>query len=55
MLFQDRDRQITKRIKQLNRLIETLTNRLVTCPLDDFAAVQTELFKAQNELKGLQK
>ena len=48
-------RQITKRIKQLNRLIETLTNRLVTCHLDDFAAVQTELFKAQNELKGLQK
>ena len=48
-------RQSSKRIEQLYKLINILTQRLVTCPLDDFNTVQAELFKAQNELKGLTK
>ena len=35
--------------------VSVLTQRLTTCPLDDFATIQAELFKAQNELKGLTK
>ena len=48
-------RQLTKRIKQLQKIIDNLTIRLGTCSLDDFHAVQAELFKCQRELKDLEK
>ena len=53
--LQNQSRKATLKQHKLENLIRDLTYRLVTCPIGQFSEVQAELFKAQNELKGLTK